>query len=60
MPPVQGRVLDWRRQTYRGSALVVSVRTDDHGRPVVMQEGVEAERLRPIRADPDHHRIGGY
>ena len=50
--PVQGLVLDWRRYSYRWSALVVTVRTDDQGRPVVVHEWVEAERLRLVKATP--------
>jgi len=60
VPPVQGLVLDWRRQSYRWSALVVTVRPDHHGRPLVVQEWIEAERLRPVRADPNHRHLGGY
>ena len=55
VPPKQGLVLDWRRQSYRWS-----VRTDDQGRPVVVQEWVEAERLRPVRADPNRRRLWHY
>jgi hypothetical protein len=36
--PLQGYVLDWRRHSYRWSALVVTVRSDADGRPVVVQE----------------------
>ena len=58
VPPAQGLVLDWRRQSYRWSALVVTVRADEHGRPVVLQEWVEAERLRPVRSDPNYRQLG--
>ena len=37
---MQGLVLDWRRQSYRWTALVVTVETDDAGRPVVRHEWV--------------------
>jgi hypothetical protein len=56
-PPVQGLVLDWRRHSYRWSALVVTVRIED-GPPVVVQEWVEAERLRPVRSDPNRRGLG--
>lgn len=46
--PVQGLVLAWRRHSYRWSALVVWV---DDGR--IVQEWIPAERLRPVRADPN-------
>ena len=58
-PPVQGLVLGWRRHSYRWSALVVTVRVEN-GRPVVVQEWVPAERLRPVRSDPNRRELGGY
>jgi len=60
VPPVQGLVVDWRRQSYRWSALVVTVHTDDEGRPVVVHEWVEAERLRPVKSDPNRRQLGPY
>lgn len=59
VPPVQGLVLEWRRHSYRWSALVVTVH-DEGGRPVVVQEWIEAEQLRPMRADPKHRGLSGY
>ena len=59
MPPVQGYVLDWRRQSYRWSALVVTVRLEE-GRLVVVHVWVTAERLRPVRADPNVRRLRNY
>ncbi len=59
MPPVQGYVLDWRRQSYRWLALVVTVRLEE-GRPVVMQEWIAAERLKPVRSDPNGRQLGNY
>jgi len=59
VPPVQGLVLDWRRHSYRWSALVVTVRTEDGG-SVVVQEWVPAERLTPVRSDPNRRQLGGY
>jgi hypothetical protein len=56
---VQGLVLDWRRHSYRWSALVVTVRLVE-GRPVVVQEWVEVERLRPVRSDPNRRELRGY
>ena len=55
---MQGYVLDWRHHSYRWSTLVVTVRVED-GRAVVVQEWIEAERLRPVRADPNGGRLGG-
>ncbi|GAA1428476.1 hypothetical protein GCM10009616_08160 [Microlunatus lacustris] len=59
VPPVQGYVLDWRRHSYRWTALVVTVRLEDGG-PVVTQEWVDVERLRPVRADPNKRQLGDY
>jgi hypothetical protein len=59
VPPVQGYVLDWRRHSYRWSALVITVRLEG-SRPVVVQEWVEVERLRPVRSDPNGRRLGDY
>jgi hypothetical protein len=59
VPPVQGLVLDWRRHSYRWSALVVTVRLVE-GRPVVVQEWVEVDRLRPVRSDPNRWELRGY
>ena len=58
-PPVQGLVLDWRRHSYRWSALVVTVRIED-GQPLVVQEWFDADRLRPVRSDPNGSGLGGY
>jgi len=60
VPPVQGFVLDWRRQGYRWSALVVTAVLDGGGRPLVVQEWVDAEQLRPVRADPNRRQLGDY
>ncbi|WP_375425256.1 hypothetical protein [uncultured Friedmanniella sp.] len=57
VPPMQGLVLDWRRQWYRWSVLLVTVRADGQGRPVVVQEWVEAERLTRVRADPNRRQL---
>jgi hypothetical protein len=57
VPPVQGYVLDWGRHSYRWSALVVTVRVEE-GRPVVVQEWVELERLKPVRSDPNRRQPG--
>ena len=60
VPPLQGLVLDWRRSSYRWSALVVTVHSDKQGQPVVQQEWVEVERLRPVRVDPNRRQLGDY
>ncbi len=54
-----GQVLDRRRHSYHWSALVVTVRIEA-GRPVVVQEWVPAERLRPVRSDPNRRQLGHY
>ena len=59
VPPVQGLVLDWRRRSYRWSALVVTVLEQD-GRQTVVQEWVEAERLLPVKSDPNRRGLDGY
>ena len=56
VPPIQGYVLDWRRQSYRWPALVATVRLDG-SRSVVVQEWVYAERLRPVRSDPNGRQL---
>lgn len=60
VPPLQGLVLDWRRSSYRWTALVVTVHPDEEGRPLVQHEWVPAERLRPVRADPNGRKLGDY
>jgi len=53
---MQGLVLEWRRHSYRWSALVVTVYTDDHGQPTVVQRWVPAEELVPVKSDPNMRR----
>jgi hypothetical protein len=53
-------VLDWRRQGYHWAALVVTVCADEHGRPVVVHEWVEAERVRPVTSDRNRRQLGSY
>jgi hypothetical protein len=38
-------------------ALLVTVGLEDGGRPVVVQEWVEAERLRPVRSDRNRRQL---
>ena len=52
-------MLDWRRRSYRWSALVVTVLEQD-GRQTVVQEWVEAERLLPVKSDPNRRGLDGY
>ena len=59
VPPVQGYVLDWRRHGYRWWALVVTVSSEE-APPVVLQEWLPAERLRPVRSDPNQRGTGAY
>lgn len=49
LPPLQGLVISWQRQSYKWSAFVVFV--DDSEPPVVVQQWVRAERLKPVRAN---------
>lgn len=51
-PPVQGFVLAWRRHSYKWSALVVRVDETGDG-ATTLQGWLPAERLRPVRADPN-------
>lgn len=51
-PPVQGLVIAWNRHHYKWSALVCRVDESVAGGRLV-QDWVAAERLRPVRADPN-------
>lgn len=51
-PPVQGLVIAWNRHHYKWSALVCRVDESVPGGRLV-QDWVAAERLRPVRADPN-------
>ncbi|GEB64601.1 hypothetical protein SAT01_20490 [Sinomonas atrocyanea] len=52
--PRQVLVVSWRRHSYRWSALVVyCVEVEGSEDPAVVQRWVPAERLRPVRADPN-------
>ena len=52
--PVQGYVLEWRRHSYRWTALVLVSGADREGRPTASQQWVPAERLTPVRSDPNN------
>ncbi len=52
--PVQGYVLEWRRHSYRWSALVLTSSVDDQDRPTSRSQWVAAERLTPVRSDPNN------
>lgn len=56
MPPAPGLVIDWRRHSYRWSALVILIDVQGDGRPVV-QRWVPVERLIPIRSDPNDGKV---
>jgi len=56
VPPVQGLVVDWRRHSYRWSALCVFTVADLEGRPVVVQQWLSAEDLTPVFSDPNASR----
>jgi hypothetical protein len=51
---VQGYVLEWRRHSYRRTALVLVSDTDDQDRPTATQQWIPAERLAPVRSDPNN------
>ena len=51
-PPVQGLVIAWNRHRYKWSALVCRVDDSVPGGRLV-QDWLPAERLRPVRADPN-------
>ena len=51
--PVQGYILDWRRHSYRWTALVLVSGADDQGRPTATQQWLPADRLTPVRSDPN-------
>ncbi len=53
VPPVQGYVLEWRRQSYRWSALVLYTRETPEASVEYVQQWLPAERLRPVKADPN-------
>jgi len=52
--PEQGYVLAWRRHSYAWSALVLTSGVDEEGRPTAAQQWVPAERLTPVRSDPNN------
>ena len=51
---MQGYVLEWRSHSYRWTALVLVSSVDEEGRPTATQQWVPAERLTPVRSDPDN------
>ena len=53
LPPIQGFVLEWRRHSYRWSALVLYVREDGVSPPKYVQEWLPAERLWPVTSNPN-------
>ena len=57
VPPVQGLVLGWRRQSYKWSALVVYVQDHD-GDTAYVQQWLPLERLTPVVSNPNHRSIG--
>ena len=52
--PVQGYLLEWCRHSYRWTALVLVSGVDEQGRPTAAQHWVPAERLTPVRSDPNN------
>jgi len=55
-PPLQGYVLEWRRHSYRWTALVVVTMVDEQGKPSTRTEWLPAEILTPVRSDPNTGR----
>ena len=53
LPPTQGFVLEWRRQSYMWSALVQYVKEEPEHPPLLLAKWFPAERLWPVRSDPD-------
>lgn len=56
VPPVQGFVIDWKRHSYRWSALTVVTLFDDNGDPVLVQRWIPAHRLTPVLSNPNDGR----
>lgn len=52
-PPVQGLVLEWRRQGYQWFALVTYVMQTSEGGQVYLQSWYPREQLTPVRSDPN-------
>lgn len=53
-PPAPGLVLEWRRHSYRWSALCVfQLSGPDGTQPTTVQCWLPAERLIPIHSDPN-------
>lgn len=50
--PWQGFVIDWRRHSYRWSALVTYIDDRQDGAPLV-QKWFPVELLRPVEVDPN-------
>ena len=48
---------DFALERFRWSALVVAVPLEENW-PAVVQEWLEAERLRPVRSDPNRREFG--
>ena len=46
-------MLEWRRHSYRWSALVQYVRDDGVSPPTYVQEWLPAERLWPVTSNPN-------
>ena len=47
-------MLEWRRHSYRWTALVLVSGVDELGRPTAAQQWIPAERLTPVRSDPNN------
>jgi hypothetical protein len=54
--PVQGYILEWRRHSYRWSALVLVAEMDSNSHQVTTLQWLPIERLTPVKSDPNNGR----
>lgn len=52
-PPAQALVISWKKVGWQWLAMVVIVVETDTGDPVIVQQWVPAESVRPVPADPN-------
>ena len=55
-PPLQGFVVQWTRYSYQWWAMVLTVHTSSEGPPLTTMAWVRAERLTPVKSDPNDGR----
>lgn len=56
MPPIQGFVVEWRRYSYKWWALVLTVHEPKEEPPLTKLEWLRAEKLTPVKSDPNDGR----